>query len=103
MSRIITGGKSEPLDVGRRTRMIPAALRRAVIARDRHCVAPGCDRPPGWCEVHHKKHWTDGGATALDNLELRCHLHHRDQHEGRSSEQWKPERARRRAAAARPP
>jgi Domain of unknown function (DUF222) len=99
VSRVITNGTSEPLDVGRRTRTIPAALRRAVIARDRHCVAPGCDRPPGWCEVHHKKHWTDGGETALQNLELRCHLHHYDEHEG----QWKPERARRRRARARPP
>jgi Domain of unknown function (DUF222) len=99
VSRIITDGKSEPLDVGRRTRTIPAALRRAVIARDGHCVAPGCDRPPGWCEVHHKKHWADGGTTCLDNLELRCHVHHYDEHEG----QWKPERARRRGARARPP
>jgi Domain of unknown function (DUF222) len=99
VSRIITDGKSEPLDVGRRTRTIPAALRRAVIARDRHCVADGCDRPPGWCEVHHKKHWIDGGTTELDNLELRCHLHHRDEHEG----QWKPERARKRRARTRPP
>ncbi|MGH8986529.1 MAG: DUF222 domain-containing protein [Acidimicrobiia bacterium] len=40
ISRIITDGASEPLDIGRRTRVIPPALRRAVIARDRHCVAP---------------------------------------------------------------
>jgi hypothetical protein len=99
VSRIITDGASEPLDVGRRTRTVPAALRRAVVARDRHCVASGCDRPPGWCEVHHKKHWIDGGATELSNLELRCHLHHRDEHEGH----WKPERARSRGAWARPP
>jgi hypothetical protein len=99
VSRIITNGASEPLDVGRRTRSIPPALRRAVIARDRHCVAPGCDRPPGWCEIHHRQHWLDGGPTALSNLELRCHVHHRDEHEG----QWKPERARRRDARARPP
>jgi len=45
VSRIITDGKSQILDVGRRTRVVPAAVRRAVIARDRHCVAPGCDRP----------------------------------------------------------
>jgi hypothetical protein len=99
VSRIISDGKSEPLDVGRRMRTPPAALRRAVIVRDRHCVAPGCDRPPGWCSVHHKTHWIDGGPTALHNLELRCHIHHRDEHEG----QWKPERARRRGARARPP
>jgi Domain of unknown function (DUF222) len=99
VSRIITDGKSEPLDVGRRTRTIPAALRRAVIARDRRCVTPGCDRPPGWCEVHHRQHWLDGGATSIDNLELRCHLHHYDEHEG----QWQPERARRHRVRVRPP
>jgi hypothetical protein len=99
VSRIITDGKSEPLDVGRRMRTPSAALRRAVIARDRHCVEPGCDRPPGWCQVHHKKHWVDGGTTRLEDLELRCDLHHYDVHEG----QWKPERARRRRTRARPP
>jgi hypothetical protein len=99
VSRIITDGKSEPLDVGRRMRTPSAALRRAVIARDRHCVEEGCDRPPGWCEVHHKKHWVDGGTTRLEDLELRCRVHHYDEHEG----QWKPERARRRRARARPP
>lgn len=99
VSRLITDGNSEPLDVGRRTRTIPAALRRAVIARDRHCTEPGCDRPPGWCEIHHKKHWADGGTTALDNLELRCRLHHHGDHEG----QWKPEGVRRRGARARSP
>jgi hypothetical protein len=80
ISRIITNGASEPLDVGRRTRVVPAPLRRAVIARDRHCVAPGCDRPPEWCEVHHRVHWLDGGETKLPNLELRCIPHHHDQH-----------------------
>jgi hypothetical protein len=90
VSRIVTDGASEPLDVGRRTRTIPAALRRAVIARDRRCVAPGCDRPPGWCEVHHRQHWIDGGVTALGNLELRCHLHHRDEHEGRRARNKPP-------------
>jgi Domain of unknown function (DUF222) len=90
VSRIITDGAGEPLDVGRRTRSIPAPLRRAVIARDRHCVAPGCDRPPGWCDVHHRQHWIDGGPTAMWNLELRCHVHHRDEHEGRSARNKPP-------------
>ncbi|MGH9174625.1 MAG: HNH endonuclease signature motif containing protein, partial [Vicinamibacterales bacterium] len=36
-------------------------------------MAPGCDRPPGWCDVHHRKHWVDGGPTSIQNLELRCH------------------------------
>lgn len=90
VSRIITNGKSEPLDVGRRTRVVPAALRRAVIARDQHCVEVGCDRPPEWCDVHHIVHWVDGGRTELSNLELRCHPHHRDEHEGRRRDRSPP-------------
>jgi hypothetical protein len=84
VSRIITKGKSEILDVGRRTRVVPSAIRRAVIARDRCCVEPGCDRPWWWCDVHHKVHWIDGGRTAVEDLELRCRRHHRDVHEGRA-------------------
>jgi hypothetical protein len=80
VSRIITGPECQPLDAGRATRTIPPALRRAVIARDRHCVEEGCDRPPDWCEVHHRVHWIDGGETKLSNLELRCTPHHHDQH-----------------------
>ncbi len=90
VSRIITDGKSEPLDVGRRTRVVPAPLRRAVIARDQHCVEVGCDRPPEWCDVHHIVHWLDGGPTELSNLELRCHPHHRDEHEGRRRDRSPP-------------
>jgi hypothetical protein len=83
LSRIITSGQRQPLDVGRRTPTIPAALRRAVIARDQVCQEPGCDRPWEWCDVHHIVHWSRGGETKLSNLELRCHIHHRDQHEGK--------------------
>ena len=46
LSRIILGPDSEIIDVGRRTRIIPTPLRRAIIARDRHCTWPGCDRNP---------------------------------------------------------
>jgi hypothetical protein len=81
ISRIITGPKSEPLDIGRRSRVIPPALRRAVIARDRHCTDDGCDRPPEWCEIHHEVHWIDGGETKLDNLKLKCRPHHDRAHE----------------------
>ena len=81
--RIVTAGESQPLDVGRRTRTIPPAIRRALELRDGGCVAPGCDRPPAWCDVHHKTHWADGGTTTLDDLELRCRPHHMDVHEGK--------------------
>jgi len=46
ISRIITHGPSQILDVGRRTRTISPALRRALVVRDAGCVHPGCDRPP---------------------------------------------------------
>ena len=81
---IVLGSASEPLDVGRATRLIPPALRRALIARDRGCAFPGCRRPPRWCEAHHIRYWSDGGATALDNLVLLCGHHHDVIHHG----QW---------------
>lgn len=72
VSRIVFGPDSEVLDVGRKTRVIPAGLRRAVVARDRHCVAPGCGRSAKWCDVHHLAGWADGGETVIDNLCLLC-------------------------------
>lgn len=81
VSRVVTRGRSEPLDVGRRTPVVPNPMRRAVIVRDRHCRFPGCDRPPPWCDAHHVIHWADGGMTALQNLVLLCRRHHRLVHE----------------------
>jgi Domain of unknown function (DUF222) len=81
ISRIITRGQSEPLDVGRRTAVVPAALRRAVVVRDEHCRFPGCDRPASWCDAHHVVHWADGAVTALANLVLLCRRHHRLVHD----------------------
>lgn len=81
--RVVMAGRSQPLDVGRRTAVIPPAIRRAVIVRDRHCRFPGCDRPHTWCDAHHVVHWADGGPTALPNLLLLCRRHHRMVHQGR--------------------
>ena len=67
------------LDVGRKTRTIPSALRRALQARDRQCRFPGCHARR--CDAHHVHHWADGGATRLDNLVLLCRRHHRAVHE----------------------
>lgn len=67
ISRVITDGPSAVLDVGRTTRTVSPAMRRALIARDRHCRANGCDRGPGWCDAHHTVPWQDGGPTSLDN------------------------------------
>ena len=80
VSRIITKGRSEPLDVGRATRTIPAGIRRALNLRDGGCQHPDCDRPPEWCDAHHIIHWILGGPTALGNLRLLCRRHHRMAH-----------------------
>jgi len=81
ISRIITRGPSEILDVGRATRTIPVALAKAVIARDRHCTHPGCNAPPWLCEIHHLLHWALGGPTDLANCRLLCWFHHQLEHE----------------------
>jgi hypothetical protein len=67
MTRVLLAPNSEPIDVGRCTRTIPPALRRALVVRDRGCRFPGCDRPADWCDGHHLVHWMDGGETNLSN------------------------------------
>ena len=67
------------LDVGRKTRTIPPAIRRALTVRDQRCCFPGCESRR--CDAHHVRHWADGGATRLDNLLLLCRRHHRAVHE----------------------
>ena len=70
----------EVLDVGRRTRTVPTALRRALQSRDRsQCQFPGCDSRH--CDAHHVVHWADGGETQLSNLVSVCRFHHRAVHE----------------------
>jgi len=81
IARVVTNGPSEVLDVGRSTRTIPTALWNALVVRDGGCTEDGCDRPPGWCDVHHIVHWSDGGETNLENTKLKCRRHHRAEHE----------------------
>ncbi len=50
--------------------------RRALVARDRHCTARGCTRPPAYCDAHHLQPLADGGVTQLGNLVLLCRRHH---------------------------
>jgi hypothetical protein len=71
----------DPLDVGRRTRTIPPAMRRALQARDKGCVFPGCTHKR-YVDGHHVQHWAEGGETKLSNLVLLCRFHHRAVHEG---------------------
>ena len=81
ITRIVTGPGSRPLDVGRATRSIPSAIRRALVARDRGCRWKGCDRPSRWSNAHHVVHRDDGEVTAIYNLILLCRYHLRWVHE----------------------
>ena len=82
LTRVVFGPDSQPLDVGRTKRLVTPAQRIAVMARDLHCVFPGCDRPDRWCDVHHLIPWFEDGETNLDNLVLLCRHHHTLVHEG---------------------
>jgi len=80
--RIVTTGDSLTIDVGRLTRTIPTATRKAVLARDGHrCAFPGCHHRDG-LQVHHLRHWANLGPTDLANLATTCWRHHRYLHEG---------------------
>jgi len=78
---VLHGPKGE-LDIGRKTRAVPPAIRRALHVRDEgRCQFPGCENDR-WVDAHHIVHWARGGATKLDNLVLLCCRHHRLVHEG---------------------
>ena len=70
-----------PLTVGRKTRSVPPALRRALASRDGGCRFPGCTTRR-LVDAHHIRHWAHGGPTSLDNLVQLCRHHHRLLHEG---------------------
>ncbi len=79
---VVTEDQGEPLSIGRKTRVVPKAVERAVRARDKNCCAfPGC-RNTRFLECHHVEHWANGGETSLDNLLLLCTRHHTLVHEG---------------------
>jgi hypothetical protein len=44
---VLGGAPTQPLDVGRTTRVVQPAQRTALAVRDGGCVFPGCDRPLG--------------------------------------------------------
>ena len=80
---VITEKESgEPLSVGRKTRIVPTAIQRALRARDNNCCRyPGCQNRR-YLHSHHIEHWSNGGETSLDNLMLLCTKHHTLVHEG---------------------
>jgi hypothetical protein len=70
----------QPLSIGRRTRTVPPALRRALRSRDRGCRFPGCTHER-FLHAHHITHWARGGPTSIENLVTLCSYHHRLVHE----------------------
>jgi len=78
--RITEDDAGNPLDIGRKTRAVSPALRRALQARDGGCRFPGCSHRR-FADAHHIRHWADGGDTSIDNLVLLCRHHHRLVHE----------------------
>ena len=76
VQRVLMQG-SKVLNFGREVRTATSAQRRVIIARDRHCRAPGCRTGPKFCDVHHVDHWALGGCTDVDRMVLLCGTHHR--------------------------
>jgi hypothetical protein len=82
VTRIVLDSQSMVIDVGRAKRTISGPQRKALNARDKHCVWPGCERPVTYTSGHHLKHWFHGGGGELENLALLCYRHHWNVHEG---------------------
>ncbi len=78
---VVVDEGGQPLNVGRRQRSIPLAIKRALLSRDGACCGwPGC-RHRHRLQAHHLEHWAEGGETSLSNLVLLCSLHHKLVHE----------------------
>ncbi|GMA30566.1 HNH endonuclease signature motif containing protein [Litorihabitans aurantiacus] len=80
---VVLGTAGDVVDVGRAHRLVPASMRRALIARDSGCIFPGCTIPATWTEAHHITPWSHGGPTSTANTTLLCPAHHHAVHQGR--------------------
>ena len=116
----VLGGASLPLDLGREQRLFTEAQRVALASRHTHCAAEGCQRPFAWCELHHRRPWSQGGRTDLDQAVPLCSYHHHLIHDdsyhhrngpdgvvftrvGRTSQPDRPRSPMQKSAATRPP
>jgi hypothetical protein len=95
---ILVSTRGDPLHVGRKYRTATPKMSKALAERDRHCVWPGCDRPPDWSQRHHEVPWALGGMTEVDAMALLCRNHHRKLDRG-----WRLERLPDRRMIAQPP
>ncbi|MGV8968609.1 MAG: DUF222 domain-containing protein, partial [Cellulomonas sp.] len=91
VSRFVFSADSQLLNVGRSKRTFTGQLRRAIIARDKHCQYPRCTAPPPLCEGHHCQHWfRDRGNTDAREGVLLCWHHHEYVHDHGIEIAWKP-------------
>jgi hypothetical protein len=84
LSQVERPRRARPLKMG--SRHIPAAVRRAVTQRDEgRCAFVGAQgRCPetGFLEFHHVVPFARGGATTIENIQLRCRAHnHHEAHQ----------------------
>jgi hypothetical protein len=80
LSWMTHGGGGAVLALGRRRRKPSAAIRRAARERDGgRCRFPGCESRR--VDLHHIRHWINGGRTDLENLVSLCPRHHRLVHD----------------------
>src|SRR5260370_1488983 len=81
IARILLNSESQVIDVGRSKRVVSQPGRRALTARDGHCLWSECDRPASRSAAHHLIHLIHAGTSDLDNLIPLCHRHHWMVHE----------------------
>ena len=74
------GADGRALNLGRTRRDPSNAQRLEIRRRDKGCRFPGCTHTE-FTDVHHVRHWVDGGLTDVDNLVELCDQHHRCVHE----------------------
>ncbi|MGV8966429.1 MAG: DUF222 domain-containing protein [Cellulomonas sp.] len=90
VSRFVFSTDSQLLNVSRSKRKFTGQLRRAIIARDKHCQYPHCTAPPPLCEGHHCQHWfRDHGNTDAREGMLLCWHHHEHVHDHGIEIAWK--------------
>lgn len=77
ISTLLLGSGGMPLYLGRRTRLVQPAQRRALLARYESCAFDGCEIPAYLCEIDHVVPWWPTGRTDIDNLAPLCGFHNR--------------------------
>ena len=80
---ILFADDGRTLNLGRSQRLHSGRQRIAIASRDGGCRFPQCERPPGWCEVHHITPFGEGGATDVADGVLLCRHHHMLVHNNR--------------------